>query len=66
MVISVRNIPWAKEFFNGMGMKVVMGIHYLGFFLRGTDAQTEWIWKEAEGWTGSVQKMAEAAPRHMQ
>ena len=33
LVVAERNVPWAKEYFRGMRLKVVTGSRYLGKFV---------------------------------
>ena len=33
LVVAERNVPWAKEYFLGMGVQVVTGSQYLGGFI---------------------------------
>ena len=49
LVVAERNVARAKEYFRGMGIKVVTGSRYLGGFLGEMDAEASWIKKKVEG-----------------
>ena len=54
LVVAERNVTWAKEYFRGMGIKVVAESRYPGRFIGERDAEASWIKDKVEGSAESV------------
>ena len=64
LVVADRNVPRAKEYFRGMGIKIVTGSQYLGRFIGERETEARWIKEKVEGWKESVRTLAGVAPKH--
>ena len=60
LVVSLRNVPQAKDLFWGYRLQVVMGSWYLGGFV-GTEISQDWWLEEKERWRDSVPTLAGVA-----
>ena len=49
-----------------MGIKVVTGIRYLGWFMGEREEEARWIKERVEGWAESVRTLAGVARKHLQ
>ena len=65
-MVSVQNLPRAKEYFRGMGVQVVTGSRYLGGFIGERETEEQWIKTKVEGWAESVKTLAGVACKHPQ
>ena len=65
-MVSEQNVPWAKEYFRGMGVQVVTGSQYLGGFIGEQETEDQWIQAKVEGWAESVRTLARVARKHPQ
>ena len=50
LVIALRNMYREKQFFWGMGLKVVTGSRYLGSFVSDREAEKTWLAGKVQGW----------------
>ena len=66
LVVAKRNVPRAKEYFQGMGIQIVTGIRYLGGFVEEREAEESWIQEKIDGWAESDHKHPQSAYAGMQ
>ena len=66
LVVSPRNVPTTEEFFQGMGVKIVIGSWYHGIFVGGRAAEENWLSEKVQGWEDSVKTLAGVACKHLQ
>ena len=64
--MALSNVPRAKEFFRGMGVKIVTGIRHLGGFFRNGAAEEIWTEEKVKGWAESVKTLTGVAHNHPQ
>ena len=60
------HVAQAEEFFQGMGIGVVMGHRYLGGFIRDMEAEERWLGDKITGWADSVETLARVSHKHPQ
>ena len=66
LVVSEKNVPWAKEYFRGMGIQVVTGSRYLGGYVGERETEGQWLQEKVEGWDESVRTLTGVARKHPQ
>ena len=66
LVVAERNVPRAKEYFRGMGIKIVTGSQYLGGFVGERETESQWVRTKVEGWAESVRTLSGVARKHPQ
>ena len=66
MVVALRKMDRAEEFFRGMGLKVVTGSCYLGSFIGNREAETTWLAEKVQGWIELVRTLSGVAHKHPQ
>ena len=66
MVVDPQNAARAEEFFRGIGINIVTGICYLGFFFRDRPAEYSWLAEKFQGWTESVKNLLGVVRKHSQ
>ena len=66
MVVDLRNVARAKEFFRVMGMSVVTGSFFLGGFVGDRDEETMWLYEKVQGWAELVRTLLGVAYKHPQ
>ena len=49
LVVDLRNVTRAEEFFRGMGVKIVTGSRYLGGFVGDRAAENSWLTEKVQG-----------------
>ena len=66
LVVAPRNVARAEKFFRGMGVKIVTGSHYLGFFVRYRAAEYSWLEEKVQGWAELVKTLVRFSRKHLQ
>ena len=66
LVVSEKNVPRAKAYFRGMGIKVVTGSRYLGGYIGELETEAQWVKEKVEGWSDSVRTLSGVAHKHPQ
>ena len=66
LVVAPRNVAIAKEFFRGVGLKVVTGSRYLGNFIDDQEEEITWLVRKVQGWTDLVRTLLGVAQKHPQ
>ena len=56
----------AEEFFQGMGIQVLTGHHYLGGFIGDREAEERWLADKVTGWAESMETLARVSRNHPQ
>ena len=63
LVVAEQNVPRAKEYFRGMGIKIVTGSRYLGGFVGEREKESQWVRSKVEGWAESVKNIGRGDPQ---
>ena len=66
LVVAPWNMARAKEFFQGMGLKVVTGSLHLGVFVGDQEEETTWLFGKVQWWAESVRTLSGVARKHLQ
>ena len=66
LVVAPGNVVRAEEHFQELGIWVVTGHRYLGWFLRDIEAERGWLQYKIRGWTEAMKFMAGVAHKHPQ
>ena len=66
LVVALRNVARAEEFFRGMGITVVTGSHKLGGFIIDREAEDTWLAEKVKGWVELMKKLLGVACKHPQ
>ena len=64
LVVALRNVARAKEFFREMGFKVVTGSLYLGGFISNQEVETAWLARKMQGWEDLVRTLSGVVRKH--
>ena len=65
LVVDLRNMEKAEDFFCGMGIKVVKGSCYLGVFFGNREAEDNWLMEKVQGWKKLVKTLSGIARNHL-
>ena len=52
-----RNVARVKEFFRGMGIRIVFWSLFLGGFIGNRAAEDSWLAAKVQGWTESLKSL---------
>ena len=64
LVVAPGNVSRVEEFFQGVGIRVVMGHHYLGGFIGDREAEERWLADKITGRAESVETLARVSRKH--
>ena len=66
LVMAPGNVAREEEHFRGLGIRVMMGHHYLGGYIRDRESEGSWLEPNIKEWTKSVAFLARVSQKYPQ